>query len=168
MQMNVYFEYFKGLKTLVRLKKGLQSAWNSAWFSLRSSRCRSEGRNKLMEGKRGCRSKCFLPLKASVQMEALNHTVHFHPASPRPQTLSHTVLLLHQMDHDPRNPTYISSQGPLLSTVVDFWQVIVSIPAGFSSSNRYFYEGLRVFSRIRDGFVWFPMWLWCLPLGPSV
>ncbi|KAM8822456.1 receptor-type tyrosine-protein phosphatase N2 [Spinachia spinachia] len=28
------------------------------------------------------------------------------------------------MDHDPRNPTYISSQAPLLSTVVDFWQMV--------------------------------------------
>ncbi|TNN73368.1 Receptor-type tyrosine-protein phosphatase N2 [Liparis tanakae] len=37
------------------------------------------------------------------------------------------------MDHDPRNPTYISSQGPLLSTVADFWQVIISIHAGFLS-----------------------------------
>jgi protein tyrosine phosphatase len=33
-------------------------------------------------------------------------------------TLSHF-----QTDHDPRNPAYVATQGPLPHTVADFWQV---------------------------------------------
>ena len=29
-----------------------------------------------------------------------------------------------QMDHDPRNPAYIVTQGPLAHTVADFWQMV--------------------------------------------
>jgi len=31
--------------------------------------------------------------------------------------------LFPQTDHDPKNPSYIATQGPLAQTVSDFWQV---------------------------------------------
>lgn len=48
--------------------------------------------------------------------------------SPPKHCVTHCSLSLSvsQMDHDPRNPTYISSQGPLPTTVADFWQVILN------------------------------------------
>lgn len=64
----------------------------------------------------------------SAQMEALMDVFYSDFMFPFAQTHSHTLLPLSQMDHDPRNPTYIASQGPLLSTVADFWQVKLLSP----------------------------------------
>lgn len=33
-------------------------------------------------------------------------------------------LFVSQRDHDPKNPSYIATQGPLLQTVPDFWQMV--------------------------------------------
>ena len=34
------------------------------------------------------------------------------------------IIALFQTDHDPRNPPYIVTQGPLSQTVADFWQMV--------------------------------------------
>ena len=36
---------------------------------------------------------------------------------------THMAFHSPQMDHDPKNPSYIATQGPLAQTVSDFWQV---------------------------------------------
>ena len=36
---------------------------------------------------------------------------------------THIACDSQQMDHDPKNPSYIATQGPLAQTVSDFWQV---------------------------------------------
>lgn len=57
------------------------------------------------------------------------------PHSPSKHSGPLCSLSLSQMDHDPRNPTYISAQGPLPTTVADFWQVmLISILYGLSSA----------------------------------
>uniref|UniRef100_A0A915IZN6 Uncharacterized protein n=1 Tax=Romanomermis culicivorax TaxID=13658 RepID=A0A915IZN6_ROMCU len=39
-------------------------------------------------------------------------------------TLSDYINASFICDHDPRNPTYIATQGPMQSTVPDFWQMV--------------------------------------------
>ncbi len=102
------------------------------------------------------------PSRWRLWWKSFTRTVCFHlPASA--QTLCHTLLPLSQMDHDPRNPTYISSQGPLPSTVADFWQVIlISIDCGLSSFTVLFPQRWgfgRTTAELHyawpSGFVWF-------------
>ena len=38
------------------------------------------------------------------------------------QMINFSMLL--QTDHDPRNPAYIVTQGPMAHTVADFWQMV--------------------------------------------
>lgn len=48
------------------------------------------------------------------------------PLPPAGQLTFVPVFLPPQMDHDPRSPAYIATQGPLPATVADFWQVNLS------------------------------------------
>ena len=38
--------------------------------------------------------------------------------------LLNEIQTLFQTDHDPRNPVYIATQGPLRETTPDFWQLV--------------------------------------------
>ncbi len=40
------------------------------------------------------------------------------------QDTTHKLSSLLQTDHDPRNPAYIVTQGPMAHTVADFWQMV--------------------------------------------
>ena len=59
-------------------------------------------------------------------------------AYPVKKTEGHSCLvpLCRQTDHDPRNPAYICTQGPLPHTVADFWQVSLTDLPPFTSQTR--------------------------------
>lgn len=69
--------------------------------------------------------KCLIPTFVTLAaLKCGNSDAHFC-LTLSPPLFSSLLFLssLPKMDHDPRNPTYISSQGPLPTTVADFWQV---------------------------------------------
>lgn len=47
-----------------------------------------------------------------------------HPLSCLNTFNNHTLNIMLQTDHDPRNPAYIATQGPLPHTAADLWQMV--------------------------------------------
>lgn len=63
-----------------------------------------------------------------------------NPQQDKPEKLwSFFPLLNPQVDHDPRQPAYIATQGPLPHTVADFWQVSKIFPLLFLLSASFFF-----------------------------
>lgn len=69
----------------------------------------------------GCSTQSSLP--STLPTPGVSPTVSLTPGR-RMHSLTPPFLL--QIEHDPRMPAYIATQGPLSHTIADFWQVSVT------------------------------------------
>ncbi|ELW69807.1 Receptor-type tyrosine-protein phosphatase N2 [Tupaia chinensis] len=106
-------------QTLPSWSCGSVAASAPAWSSPPTSVRQGSSGIRQQPGLEGA-SSTGLPLVRTADGSA-EGCASWHRAARAHGSLSCPVLSP-QMDHDPRNPAYIATQGPLPATVADFWQ----------------------------------------------